>query len=226
MTRIKLIGTTVCLMLAMSLSTAFAIPTNTQVEFLVNGSSQSTAGIDAATGLGTRTFSFTSADTYDVRSFFDLDLSLATTGFSNEYGVAYNNADSRMSWEIDEPGYFVGNLYKHFNGSGFDGTIGTNDYATEKIPDDVAVGIGWNFVLDPGFKATLNFTASGAQTFDPLMFYIGQYEAYGSNDPVYFYSSLLIEPISGPTVPEPSTIVLLGSALVGLSIYSRKRRNG
>lgn len=221
----KLAGTLVGLVLALIAGTAYAIPTNTQTEFLVNGASVLADGIDPGTGLGTRSFTFTQAGSYNVRAFFDLDLSLNTTGFSNEYGQLFNGSSikSGQSWEVDEPGYWIGDIYHNFNGAGFDNTLGTGDVATDQFPDDVAVGLGWQFTLAEGEMASLYFTASDlAPTVDLL--YLGQFEAWGFNDPVYFYSDLVIEPAGPAPIPEPSTFVLLGSALVGLGLYARRRR--
>lgn len=234
MNKMKLVGFFVTLILAMTVGSALAVPTKTQVEFLINGDTQSTTGIDSVSGLGTRTFNFSAAGTYDVRSFFDLDLSLATTGFFNEFGLKFNSTKLEQSWEIDEPGYWIGNLYANFNGAGFDNSIGTDNtntglvYPTEQNPDDVAVGMGWKFVLNSGYKATLNFVASEtAPTSPDDLFYIGQFDASeeNANDPVYFYSTLKIEPDNTNPVPEPSTFALLGLALGGAAIF-RKRLRG
>ncbi|MSM38631.1 MAG: PEP-CTERM sorting domain-containing protein [Geobacter sp.] len=221
----RCIGIVAGLVLLLSAVTAQALPTNTQTEFLVNGASALADGIDSGTGLGTRSFTFTQAGSYNVRAFFDLDLSLYTTGFSNEYGQLFNGSSikSGQSWEVDEPGYWIGDLYSNFNGAGFDNTLGTGGVTTDQFPDDVAVGLGWQFTLAEGEMASLYFTASDmAPTADLL--YLAQLEAWGLNDPVYFYTDLVIEPAGPAPIPEPSTFVLLGSALAGLGLYARRRR--
>lgn len=212
--------------LAAMAATANATPTNTQTEFLVNGMNAAATGIDASTGLGTRTFTFSTAGSYDVRAFFDLDLSLLTTGFSNEYGSAFNIASLRQgqSWEIDEPGYWKGDVHNNFKNGDLQNTVGTEGVTTIDSPDDVAVALGWKFNLGQGYKATISFTAS--ETFNSSLFYLGQFDnSDPANGPVYFYSDLRMEPTGGNPVPEPSTFALLSTALLGAAMYRRRSRN-
>ena len=217
-----IIGTLTGIAILAAVSQASALPVNNGAKFSVNGAEVAATGIDGATGFGTRNFTFTAAGSYQVRSFFDLDLDVATTGFSYEFGRTYNSADPRMSWEVDEPGYWVGNLYEHFLGPGFDRTIGTDGFASELLPDDVAVGMGWDFDLGTGYLANLAFTAS--EEAPSSGFYIAQYEGYGSYAPVYYYGTLEILPVGEQVVPEPSTFLLLGTAMGGLALCRRKSK--
>jgi ABC-type oligopeptide transport system substrate-binding subunit len=217
MKKMRFITTIAGALLMLSVASAFATSTSTQVEFLVNGVSHADP-LSTATGLGTRSFSFTNSGAYTVRSFFDLELSLATTGFLNEYGNAFNSPRAGQSWQIDEPGYTGGTIWDNFNGPGFNNAIG------RLSPDDVAVGLAWDFILDPGYRATVSFTASNAAPSSASLFYLGQFDDAALDDSVYFYSNLLIEPNGPSTVPEPSTLILLGSALAGLALCRSRIR--
>lgn len=205
---------------ALALTTTMAFGFSTTVttrEFIGFGSP---SGSLDASGLGSQSKTY-SAGSYSVRAFLDYEIELADTGFWPESGYKTGSADSRLSWEINVPHYnsVTGDIYDNFKNNSL-------DMSKNVLGDDVAVALAWNFTVDTGYTANISFFVTDAldQTNLPS-FYITQTDDYSGNS-IYFYSTLVTSPGNGTTpVPEPSTIVFLGTALAGLGLYARKRKN-
>jgi hypothetical protein len=185
------------------------------------------SGFDYVTGLGTITIQLSSQGTYDFVSFFDHDIDLVSNGYLNEFGDTSGTPTSGQSWEIDEPQFnippaYKGNIYDHvlagslsLDNTIFDGTF--------KGPQNVSMAMGWNFSLNAGETATIKLVLS---TTPPASgFYLKQEDTDDPNSltspaDVFFSGDLNI---TGTSVPEPGTIVLLGMGLAGIIGLGRMR---
>lgn len=146
----------------------------------------------------------------------EIDQELNT--FFNEYGSVFGAPLAGQVWEIDEPGNVFGDIYANFTAGALDNSNGVPSTA----PDDVAMALGWNFILAAGEKAFLNFNLSEVAPSTPFYLMMTDPESEAT---LYLSSTLTIrEDGNGNPVPEPSTFVLLGSSLAGLLWYVRKRK--
>jgi hypothetical protein len=162
------------------------------------------------------TLTFSGAGAHAGIVFVDPEISQDINTFFNEYGAAHGALAAGQSWEIDEPGYVYGDIFTNLQTGSLDNSNGV----PSSTPDDVAMALGWDFVLNPGESATLNFFLN--TTVPTSGFYLSQTDA-DNQGTLYFSSTLDIRNDGGPTVPEPSTFALLGSAVAGLAFYMRRR---
>ncbi len=172
------------------------------------------AGFDFATGLGTITFTTNASGKFT--SFFDHELSETINTFFNEYGSTSGSPVAGQSWEIDEPGYTFGDIYNNF----LAGTLDNSNGVPIAAPDDVAMALGWNINLAAGETALLRLTL--ATTAPAGGFYLQQTDPDSGED-VYFSGNVTIRGGGEPTIPEPATMLLLGSGLAGLVGFGRKK---
>lgn len=139
-----------------------------------------------------------------VLGYFDYDLG---DFYDDDGGVEIGSPGSGQSWEIDEPGFTTGNLLSNFQGGFLDGTNGN------LFPDDVAMGLGWTFDVDPGKYATIWFHTSLVQP--QSRFFLAQYDV-ASQQVVYLWSTL--------KVPEPGSLALLSLGLLGIGAARARRQ--
>ena len=145
---------------------------------------------DRLKGTGVISYTFVAQKNFNgsVHAFLDHELHRAGNTFFNEYGMVFNTPAEGQSWEIDEPGYKYGDIYRHFSEGNLDGANGV----AQDAPDDVSMAMGWKFTLRRGYKVTIRFIVSDAPPASG--FYLSQNEdGFEADGPLYFWSEIKIE---------------------------------
>ena len=204
---------------------------------------QDLVGFDDRTGAGTVTFDISGTGSHNVDAFFDIELNETFNTWWNETasqgGSMSEPAGTAFSWEVDEPGFAFGNIVDNLYVSDFDKAVfpdltayETDNFLDQDGADDVAVGMGWDFILAEDQTAMLTFSVSETFDVNSGMFYLLQKDNSPNEDGVieslYFTSSLVIN--GGPTaVPEPTAMSMLLSAgflFIGMFFINKKRGSG
>jgi hypothetical protein len=193
-------------------------------------------------GLGTFTYTFTGAPgTYTVSLYFDYD---AATPYYNEYGTINNagSAQAGVSYEIfnaSSPtsniklftvtGIALGETYGLADDTNHVPVGGSNDpfgaCTTSPCNADVGMALTYQFTLGANQEAILSAVAS---TTNPGGFSLETTHPVDGNNAtatnVYLTGSDAIVAVTGGSSPEPSTWVLLGSALALLGVRGARRK--
>jgi hypothetical protein len=214
------------MLMACSAIHASALPAifewNANVDGTIGQSGDST-NFSALTGLGTLTFTVSGEGAHSVCLFVDHDIDESSNGVDNEYGVSNGVAAAGQSWEIDEPGYYYGDIYWNFE----DQTLDNTNAVPYPLVDDVSMAMAWTFGLTSAQTATIEFILTEDILGVSAPFYLGHFDP-DSNDGFYFFSNLSIEEDQPPVnpVPEPATFLLMGIGCFGLgcSRWRNKRK--
>lgn len=185
-----------------------------QVDGAVSSSIPSGSSFNPSTGLGSLLLTFSGPGTHSGLLYVDHELSEADNGFENELGSTSGSPASGQSWETDEPGFSSqpGDIFDNFLAGTLDGAVGKSS------PDDVAMALGWEFILQPGELARLTFLLSTDRPSGG--FYLRQHDP-DSGDDVYFTSSLSIRPTGVPDSDAGVPLMALGAIV--LSALVRRR---
>jgi hypothetical protein len=168
------------------------------------------SSFDTGTGLGTITYSTTAVGAHYFAAFLDHEIDQAINTFFNEVGAAIGTPGAGQSWEIDEPGWTVGNIFANFSAGSLDNAVG------QPGPEDVSMALGWNFILGSDQEATIALRVADSA---PLGFYLQQTDP-DSGASLYFSGDLTIRSTALPD--GGTTLVSLGLALLGLMALKRK----
>lgn len=195
-----------------------------------------TSGFDFVTGIGTITATFTTPGTYAVVGFFDHEMNQSVNGWMDETSAQVGLRPTGLSFQSETPNDVRNKWF--YNGAPLQNAVefgpaqdGMGLPGGAQTPNDIAMAIGWNFILAAGETGLVTFTVSNAAT---LGFYLQQSDpsfvgtglADPSADPgsIYFTSNLDMDGGGGPqeVIPEPSTILLFVSGLALIVVGKRR----
>ena len=214
------------------------------------GYSYVSSGFDSGGGFGSSTYgSYTvtltaaTAGTYFVSGFFDPQLAVP---FYNEYAQVNGTDPSGLSYEAGDPNYSniatdaLNNTLTDENAI----PSGTNNYldpcATTCVGsnDDVSLAMGFNEVLAVGDTETVTFTISATPPTGFNLEQVHPADGFNSEATIAYFSATESVVAPGctvncgpppppppPGVPEPGSLVLLGTALCGLAVSAKKLTN-
>jgi hypothetical protein len=175
-----------------------------------------------ATGLGTIQVIINTVGAHNVDLFVDHEIDEPDNTWWNETGSATGAPAAGQSWEIDEPGWFDGDIYENFLASTLDNQVGISTHGDTYFPDDVSMAMGWDFTLAADETAIVRLILS--ETMPMSGFYLTHTDPDSpSPASIYFSSTLEIDGNGTQPIPEPTTLLLVGIGLVGLLGFGRKK---
>ncbi len=149
-----------------------------------------------------------------VTSFFDFDISSLTIGVNENYALQGGAGVSGQFW-----------AYGNVNNVWADYISNLPPITLAGGPDDIAWSIDWAFNLNADQQGIVTYHFGDAPPSSGL--YLQQYilsETGAPGTSLYFWSTLDIGTPGPAPVPEPGTMLLLGTGLFGLVRAARRRK--
>jgi hypothetical protein len=179
------------------------------------------SAFDWDSGLGTIQMKVSGIGSHTIIAFFDQEITSGTNPADNERGAYAGSSGAGQSWEIDDPGYSSdpGDIYSNV----LSGVLDNSNLWP--WPGDVSWAMGQTFTLGANELGILSFIIGDGQ---PGGFYLSQYDpsaAGGQGQTIYMQSTFRTENTGVPgVVPEPTTLILLGTGLGVISIFRLRHR--
>jgi hypothetical protein len=194
-------------------------------------------GFNDLTGLGSISVTISGVGPHYVGLFVDHEIDNipgdpADNTFFNEYGDTTGALAAGQSWEIDEPAFEFGDIrsytiedppdtFTNYDGNFELSSLDTINNVPMGFEDDVSMALAYNFTLGALEFAMIDFLVTDDFAEITTPFYLTHTDPDSNNGEgasIYFSSSLDIKP-----VPEPGTMLLVGTGLVGLAGWRRRR---
>ena len=190
-------------------------------------SSVNASAFNFTTGLGSLVYTFGTAGAQTAGIYLYLFEDAGFGDLSNSYGSVINSSSAGLglTYELGWPGtaYGTNSVWGNMMADSLDGSNHVPAYAPPpNACCSVALAMDQDFTVLPNYTDTVTF---GVSTSLPTSgaFYLAVTN-HDTGDVAYVTESLVATPNGGPTVPEPSAIILLLTASTGAFFLTRRRR--
>jgi hypothetical protein len=207
-----------------------SILTNVNGSVSTDYTGYNTGSFNTTTGVGTLTYTFNpGAGSYFFDVFFDHELGVP---FYNEYGTVLGAPAAGQSYEIGDS--YASNIYNDVLAGGILPNLNTlpgtlSDYSGSCIGancnGDFAAALGFSFVLGAGEQEVITLSISMTDPGSGLRLE-GTHPVDAANTSavnLFISGSAVAQPINTNPVPEPFSLLLLGTLVAVLMVSFRRR---